>query len=139
MTRTDPGPARQRPQERQGRGSLVRYAAIGVVGVCLDYGLFVVLFTGLGLHPQIANVLSTSAGITNNFALNALLNFRRRDRLLVRFARFYAVGLSGIALTFALLAVFASWLGLPANLVKAASLPLVLVLQYTINKKWSFA
>ena len=139
MTRTDPDPPRQRAPERTERGSLVRYAAIGVLGVCLDYGLFVILFTAVGLHPQIANALSTSAGITNNFALNALFNFRRRDRLLVRFARFYAVGLSGIALTFVLLAVFATWLGLPANLVKAASLPLVLVLQYTINRKWSFA
>lgn len=133
MTRTDPQP------QQQARGSLVRYAAIGAVGVCLDYGLFVVLFDLVGLHEQIANALSTTAGIVNNFALNALLNFRRRDRLLARFLRFYAVGLSGIALTFLLLAVFAGGLGVSADLVKAASLPLVLVLQYTINRRWSFA
>lgn len=139
MTRTEPEQqARQGPRRRPD-SSLVRYAAIGVLGVCLDYGLFVVLFNLVGLHEQLANALSTTAGIVNNFALNALFNFRRRDRLLVRFLRFYAVGLTGIALTFLLLRVFSAGLGVNPDLVKAASLPLVLVLQYSINRRWSFA
>lgn len=135
MTRTEP---EQQPRQRPD-SSLVRYAAIGALGVCLDYGLFVVLFNLVGLHEQVANALSTTAGIVNNFALNALFNFRRRDRLLVRFLRFYAVGLTGIALTFLLLRVFSAGLGVNPDLVKAASLPLVLVLQYSINRRWSFA
>lgn len=119
--------------------SLVLYAVIGLSGVTLDYLLFLLLFNVAGLHEQIANAVSTTAGIVNNFTLNALLNFRTRDRLLVRFARFYAVGLTGIALTFVLLQVFSGFLGVDPNIVKAGSLPVVLLCQYTINRKWSFA
>ena len=134
MTRTEAPVADEQPTGR----SLLLYALIGGSGVVLDYLLFLLLFNVVGLHPQLANAISTTAGITNNFALNARFNFRKRDRILVRFARFYAVGLAGIVLTFVLLQVFSGLLGVDPNLVKAGSLPVVLVFQYTINRKWSF-
>lgn len=134
MTRTDL-PAREGLISR----SLILYAVIGASGVTLDYVLFLLLYNVVGLHEQLANAVSTTAGIVNNFTLNTLLNFRKRDRILVRFARFYAVGLTGIALTFVLLQVFSGHLGINPNIVKACSLPVVLLFQYTINRKWSFA
>lgn len=126
------------PRSRLISRELLLYAVIGGSGVLLDYLLFLVLFNYFGLHHQLANALSTTAGITNNFVLNSLFNFRKTDRILVRFLRFYAVGIAGIVLTFLLLAVFSTWLGIDANLVKPASLPVVLLFQYTINKRWSF-
>lgn len=118
---------------------LITYALVGGSGVLLDLGAFLLLYNVAGLHEQVANVLSTSLGITNNFVLNALFTFGKRDRLLRRYLRFYAVGLTGIALTFVLLAVFSRGLGIDPNLVKAGSLPLVLVFQFALNRKWSFA
>ncbi|MGW2914693.1 GtrA family protein [Streptomyces asoensis] len=118
---------------------LITYALVGGSGVLLDLGAFLLLYNVAGLHEQVANVLSTSLGITNNFVLNALFTFGKRDRLLLRWLRFYSVGLTGIALTFVLLAVFPRGLGIDPNLVKAGSLPLVLVFQFALNRKWSFA
>ncbi len=118
--------------------SFVLYQLIGVSGVLLDLVLFLGLYNALGVHEQIATVLSTSAGITNNFLLNSYLNFRRRDGMLRRFARFYTVGLFGIALVAALLVVFHTWMGIDANIVKVASMPVVAVLQFFLNKRWSF-
>jgi putative flippase GtrA len=126
------------PRSRLISRELLLYAVIGGSGVLLDYLLFLLLFNHFGMHHQLANALSTTAGITNNFVLNSLFNFRKTDRILVRFLRFYAVGIAGIVLTFLLLAVFSTWLGIDANLVKLASLPVVLLFQYTINKRWSF-
>lgn len=120
-------------------GSLPRYAAIGLTGVLLDYCAFLLLFNVVDAHEQVANAVSTTAGITNNFVLNAAFNFRGRDRLPVRFARFYAVGIAGILLTSAALRVFSGVVGIDPNLVKVLSMPVVLVVQYTLNKKWSFA
>ncbi|MEU6264240.1 GtrA family protein [Saccharopolyspora shandongensis] len=134
MTKTERVEARDRLISR----SLLLYAVIGASGVLLDYLLFLLLFNAAGLHEQVANAISTTAGITNNFVLNTLFNFRKRDRIAVRFLRFYAVGVAGIALTFVLLQVFSGWLGIDPNLVKAGSLPVVLIFQYSINKKWSF-
>ncbi|MGI8309376.1 MULTISPECIES: GtrA family protein [Saccharopolyspora] len=134
MTKTEPIGGSDRLISR----SLLRYALIGASGVLLDYLLFLLLFNAVGLHEQLANAISTTAGITNNFVLNTLFNFRKRDRILVRFLRFYAVGVAGIAWAFVLLQVFSGWLGIDPNLVKAGSLPVVLIFQYSINKKWSF-
>ncbi|MEV6229459.1 GtrA family protein [Saccharopolyspora sp. NPDC003752] len=134
MTKTEHVEARDRLISR----SLLLYAVIGASGVLLDYLLFLLLFNAAGLHEQLANAISTTAGITNNFVLNTLFNFRKRDRIAVRFLRFYAVGVAGIGLTFVLLQVFSGWLGIDPNLVKAGSLPVVLIFQYSINKKWSF-
>lgn len=126
------------PRPRLISRELLLYTVIGGSGVLLDYLLFLVLFNYFGMHHQLANVLSTTAGITNNFVLNSLFNFRKTDRILVRFLRFYAVGIAGIVLTFLLLAVLSTWIGIDANLIKLASLPVVLLFQYTINKRWSF-
>ncbi|MFE9628919.1 GtrA family protein [Streptomyces sp. NPDC006527] len=140
---TDSPPSADTPPGARPRGrdirQLISYALVGGSGVLLDLGAFLLLYNVAGLHEQVANVLSTSLGITNNFVLNALFTFGKRDRLLLRYLRFYAVGLTGIALTFVLLAVFSRGLGIDPNLVKAGSLPLVLVFQFVLNRKWSFA
>jgi putative flippase GtrA len=119
--------------------SFVLYQLIGVSGVVLDLVLFLVLYNVVGLHEQVATAISTSAGITNNFLLNSFFNFRRRDGMLRRFARFYTVGLLGIGLVAVLLLVFHSWLGIDANVVKIASMPVVAVFQFFLNKRWSFS
>ncbi|MGW1538918.1 GtrA family protein [Streptomyces sp. NPDC002309] len=140
MTATE-APARGDQGERRSRDlrQLVTYTLVGGSGVLLDLAVFAVLYNVLGWHEQFANGLSTTLAITNNFVLNAVFTFGKRDRLLLRFVRFYAVGLVGIALTMGLLWLFAGRLGADPNLVKAASLPLVLAVQFVLNRKWSFA
>ncbi|MFE6484303.1 GtrA family protein [Streptomyces sp. NPDC057757] len=118
---------------------LLRYSLIGGSGLALDLVLFLLLHNLAGMDEQFANAISTTLGIANNFVLNALFTFERRDRIVVRFLRFYAVGLTGIALTNLLFLVLTDALGIDANLVKVGSLPLVLALQFALNKKWSFA
>ncbi len=117
---------------------LVVYTLIGGTGVALDYVLFLLLYNVAGVPALVANGLSISAAIAHSFTFNTLFNFRTRDRLLTRFARFYLVGMGGIALTSLMLAL-AGVAGLDPNLVKLASLPLVLIFQYSVNTRWSFA
>ncbi|MDH6217357.1 GtrA family protein [Streptomyces pseudovenezuelae] len=138
ITATTPAVSAENSRSRTVR-QLVRYALIGGSGVVIDFVVFLLLHNLAGLDEQLANALSTTLGIANNFVLNALFTFERRDRLVVRFLRFYAVGLTGIALTNLLFLAFTDGLGIDANLVKAASLPLVLALQFVLNRKWSFA
>ncbi len=126
-------------ERRRTLRQLIRYTLIGGSGVALDLVAFLLLHNWAGMHEQLANPISTTLGITNNFVLNALFTFERRDRIVVRFLRFYAVGLTGIVLTYLLFLVFTDALGIDANIVKAGSLPLVLALQFALNRKWSFA
>jgi putative flippase GtrA len=129
------GPARELWQRYR---HFFLYQLIGVSGVLLDLVLFLILYNVVGMHEQVATVISTSAGIANNFLLNSFLNFRKRDGMLRRFARFYSVGLLGIALVAALLLVFHTWLGVDANVVKIVSMPVVAIFQFFLNRKWSF-
>lgn len=120
------------------RRQFVFYTAIGLSGVLLDYVLFLVLTRYLGVHHQLANAISTSAGIINNFTLNAWFNFRVRDRLFRRFLGFYAVGLSGMGATALLLFLFVDLLRFSPSIVKLASLVVVLLLQYNLNRWITF-
>lgn len=114
------------------------YALIGCSGVLLDLLVFVYLYNALGLHEQVATAISTTLGITNNFLLNYFFNFDKRDNILRRFVQFYIVGMLGIGLTVLLFSIFSTWLHVNPNIVKVGSLPVVLVFQYGLNKRWSF-
>jgi putative flippase GtrA len=119
------------------RRNFITYAVIGVSGATLDFVLFEI-FLWAGLSMQIANFISVSAGITNNFFLNARLNFRVSDRLLRRFVAFYAVGMVGLVLSAAILELGVGWLGVSARIAKASSIVIVVVTQYSLNKVLAF-
>lgn len=117
---------------------LSRYSLIGVTGVAIDICLFLLLHYTLGVDKQVANVVSITVAIINNFWWNALFTFDVRDRLLVRFLLFYSVGALGIALTAVILWVLVDQAGWNAAAAKAASLPAVLVVQFALNRSISF-
>ncbi len=116
----------------------VVYGLIGGSGVTLDCLVFAGLVYGAGWHYQLANAVSVSCGICNNFFLNAFLNFRRTDRLWLRFLSFYCVGLLGLGVSAALLWLFVGVLGWPELLSKLVIIFVVTVLQFTLNKCVTF-
>jgi len=95
-----------------------------------------------------------SAGIINNFLLNAFFNFKKTDKLLRRFATFYTVGLVGMAVGDAFLWVFngafREFFGIillsispiiakyQLELVKGVSIIFIAIMQYFLNKRFSF-
>lgn len=121
-----------------GFGELVRYCLIGVTGATLDAVLFWLL-TKSGVHYQIANFISVTCGIVNNFFLNAFLNFKTKNRLFRRFCSFYSIGLFGWAISAALLWLFIEKFGFPKLYSKFAIIFIVTVVQFTLNKTITFA
>ena len=61
----------------------VRYCVIGASGASLDFVIFYILTSKLMLFYQYANIISISAGITNNFLWNAFLNFQTKDKIII--------------------------------------------------------
>jgi len=120
------------------RRQFLIYALIGGSGALLDYAIFLVLLHGTSWHYLLINILSTSLGITNNFILNCWLNFKVRDRLLLRFASFYAVGLVGLAAASLLLYLQVDLAGFPAGPAKLGTLIVVVLVQYNLNRTTSF-
>lgn len=118
----------------------VLYCFIGCSGALLDYLIFLWLtrFCGMGEHYQWANLLSVSAGILNNFWLNARFNFRKRDHLLKRFLSFYSVGMFGWLISAGCLHILIEWLGLQSAVAKFVTIFVVTVVQFTLNKLITF-
>ncbi len=115
----------------------ISYSLIGVVGATLDFVLFLLLLR-IGIYYQFANFFSTCAGIFNNFFLNSYFNFKKTDKLLLRLASFFSVGLLGLAVTTLLLAFFVGVLDLNAGFVKFFSIGVITVVQFTLNKHITF-
>lgn len=118
--------------------NLVLYGIIGSSGALLDYIAFIVLYNFVGLDPMLATTISISLGIINNFILNALFNFKTKSHLLSRFASFYAIGILGILLSIALIYLLHHQLGIDANIAKLISIPIVVIMQYILNKHFTF-
>lgn len=120
------------------RRQFLAYALIGLAGVLIDVVSFAALTEQCGWHYQLSNAISTSLGILTNFFLNVRFNFKVKDHLWSRFLSFYTVGLTGLATTAILLAIFVGWLKLPALPTKGGTLVVVLLLQYNLNRWLTF-
>jgi vancomycin permeability regulator SanA len=118
--------------------SFFLYALIGVSGATIDYVGFLTFHFIFGLDLLVSNAVSVSLGITNNFLLNAFLNFRRKDGLLRRFVLFYSVGVLGLGISSFLLKVGVDWMEWNVSVVKFFSIFFVVLVQYNLNKVLAF-
>ena len=117
---------------------LIVYCIIGCTGAALDFVVYALLTGCVGLHYQLANFLSVSFGIINNFFLNRQFNFKTKDKMLKRFISFYAVGMFGWALSAGCLWLFIEEVGLNALVAKLGTIFFVTVVQFCLNKFITF-
>ena len=117
---------------------LLQYALIGVTGVTCDLLSFILLTKYLLLPYLLANAVSVSLGIANNFFLNAFYNFKVKDRLMVRFLRFYSIGLFGLALSSGLLFLLVQVLAAGQLAAKLLTAVMVALVQFYLNKTITF-
>lgn len=124
-----------------------RFAAIGVVGTLVDFGLLVFFKELLGFPVWIANTLSYSAGIANNFILNRLWTFSdaREKAPLLQFAQFAAISLVGLLLNTLIVTLLAGTLETLPGLeqvgyiaAKVIATGLVLFWNFFANRYWTF-
>lgn len=117
----------------------IKYSLIGVTSASLDFLVFYLLNTYTSINYLIINVISISCGITNSFFLNAKLNFKVHDRYLKRYLKFYTVGILGIIVSNVTLYILHGQMELPVMLSKIATVLLVVVIQFSLNSKYSLA
>ena len=117
---------------------LVVYCMIGCTGASIDFVVYAVLTSCLGVHYQLANFLSVSFGIVNNFFWNYFFNFKMKDHILIRLGSFYAVGMFGCALSAGCLWLFIERIGLGGLISKLMTISFVTVVQFVLNKFITF-
>lgn len=80
--------------------SAARFALVGALGTLVDFTLFAVLSAQLGAPVLLANTLSYSVGIVNNYFLHRNWTYGNRPRQAAgrQFSQFMVVSLSALAL-----------------------------------------
>lgn len=114
------------------------YCLIGFSGVGLDFCIYSLLIKTRLLDYQAANAVGYASGTLLSFVLNARFNFRVSDRISLRMLSFFGVAFLGWLASAATLGVLIGHLGWNKYLAKAATLFVVVVLQYNLNRLVSF-
>ena len=115
---------------------LILYGIIGGFCAALDFGVYTLL--GLIIPFLIANIISVHCGIICSFLLNRNFNFKVKDKTKRRFLSFYLVGLSGLGISELLLWIFSTRMGLNHLSVKLATVVIVALYQFLLNKYVTF-
>ena len=125
----------------------VRFMVVGVTGTVLDFSILTLLKALLGFPTLIANTISYSAGILNNFILNRQWTFSdvRNKPARVQFFQFAAVSLIGLGLNNAIVVLLEGVLGTLIGEPKAGYLPakvvatvVVMLWNFFANRWWTF-
>lgn len=116
---------------------LVKYVLIGVLGLVIDFGAYTIL-TYFKVNVEVANIISSTCGIINNFFWNSYINFKVHNRLLLRFISYFLVGQITTVFTTVSLFIFVTKLGFPHLIVKAVATFIATLIQFMINKVITF-
>jgi len=114
------------------------YCIIGASGTLLDFGVFSLLYGPHWLNYQGANAISYASGTFLSFILNARFNFRVTDKIPWRLACFFGVAFLGWLMSAGLLSLFIGHFQFNPYLSKAVALVFVVILQYNLNRLFSF-
>lgn len=116
---------------------LVKYVLIGVLGLVVDFGIYTIL-THFKMNVEIANIISSTCGIINNFLWNSYTNFKVHDRMILRFISYFIVGQITTVFTTVSLFVFVTKLGYPHLIIKIVATFVATLIQFVINKVVTF-
>ncbi|EEJ72939.1 GtrA family protein [Lactobacillus ultunensis] len=116
---------------------LVKYVLIGVLGLVVDFGIYTIL-THFKMNVEIANIISSTCGIINNFFWNSYANFKVHDRLILRFISYFLVGQITTIFTTISLFIFVTKMCFPHLIVKIIATFVATLIQFVINKIITF-
>lgn len=113
------------------------YCLCGGIGVTADYLIYYSALT-FGLWYQAANVLGYLSGTLVSFFLNRRITFAVPDKLVRRLTMFLGVAAIGFSASALMLWVFVDVIVLDAKIAKLFTLPVVVLIQFFMNRRITF-
>lgn len=138
---------------------LIKYGIVGVIGLCVDMGVFYLLVRKFEVHypitstiidlleieksPKMMNILISSIigqslGVINNFILNSIFTFKVTNKKFRRFLSFAGIATIGMFISSLLLTLFIEVWGMSEMLAKIFAIIIVAMIQFLINKYVTF-
>ncbi|MEX0931756.1 MAG: FAD-dependent oxidoreductase [Candidatus Paceibacterota bacterium] len=118
--------------------NLIRYFVIGASAALIDVLSFLFFFNVMSYSATLSTLISVPLATLYAFLMNIYFNFKTTDDLIRRFFSYVSVSGVGLLISALILYVFTDRLGLNGNIIKILTLPLIFILQYTLNKRFSF-
>jgi len=120
----------------------IRYVIVGALTTFLNYGLFELMYSVMGVGVRASNFTSIAAAILFAYTANKLFVFRRHSdslgALAIEFCKFVGSRLFTMALEVGALELIHSVLGYSARLGKLAALVIAVISNYIISKALVF-
>jgi putative flippase GtrA len=113
------------------------YCLCGGIGVTTDYLVFYSALT-FGFWYQAANVFGYLSGTLISFFLNRKITFRVQDKAAQRLAIFFGVAAIGFSASTLMLWVMVDFMIIDAKIAKLLTLPIVIVIQFSMNRRFTF-
>jgi dolichol-phosphate mannosyltransferase len=106
------------------------YVLFGVLGLAVDFSTFSLLLNVF--NEEISNVLGAGFGFAFTFTANTFLNFKKNDRLVLRFFSYLAICLVGVAVSTGLISVLKHMMDV--HVAKILAMSVSFFIQFTFNK-----
>ncbi len=124
----------------------LKFAAVGLLGMMIDFTILNLLHRMFGLPVLVANVFSFSSAVVSNFTWNRLWTFpeSRSKPLLAQLGQFALVNVAGLGINevvlFGILQAIRNSISNPwnYNLAKAVAIAVVLFWNYFVNRMWTY-
>lgn len=113
------------------------YCICGGIGVSTDYSVYYFALK-LGAWYQVANVFGYVSGTVVSFILNRKITFSTSDKIVRRLVLFLGVAALGFSVSAAMLWLLVDYASVDTKLAKLFTLPVVVILQYSLNRKITF-
>lgn len=114
------------------------YCLCGGIGVTTDYLIYYSALS-FGLWYQAANVLGYFSGTLVSFFLNRKITFAVHDKVVSRLAIFLGVAAIGFSVSALMLWVLVDAMMFDAKIAKLLTLPVVVVIQFAMNRRLTFS
>ncbi len=137
------------------RTRFFRFAVVGITGSVIDFGIFNLLSSLIGIPAVLASVISFSVAVVNNFILNRVWTFpdSRNNPLIKQLIQFSIVSVIGLGIRTPLFAgmekilipLAQKWIPniltptiVGHNLALAIAILVVMVWNFVVNRYWTF-
>jgi putative flippase GtrA len=118
-------------------GQAARFAVIGVVNTCVDFGVFLLAIHFLTASLVAANVLSWTVAVTGSYVMNSFITFAAESgrRLGWRaYAGFVGSGIAGLIANTATLLIAARLLLLPVVVSKLLAIGVSFLVNFSLAR-----
>jgi len=124
----------------------IKYLLVGLLGILLDFGIYIILTRKFNFSPVPANLISVFIAIVNNFLWNKYITFKARDTRQTgrEFSKYFIINILSytfqqVALPLLLLIPLENVFSGHQDLVIKGTLAFIVgLITYLINRNWTF-